>query len=618
MKKRNLLIGGLFALSITACAFGVVACSGEPPKEEVPVITERVRYTDETNPYAELEWQEFQDIDDWNDKLLNAPVYYQFEGSYSEAYQGNYSRDFLYMNCYEDGSVFGSVNGSNSECYYGYWTNVNSRGKEILVLHILLYNGKEYNQGMGEIVCDTQTGSYYDFASNIALDKWGNQRTMSISGYRYSPVKSLTVSGGKTEYTIGDDFTTKGLTVTVNRENGKSIAIDEESFGKSDCRVSFAGYDKATPGAQDITVTYLNTEIKTTYKVNVYGLTGIKVDASAGKTKYHLGDSFESTGIVVSAMRDNGTEGEIDHSRCEFSGFDASEPVEGQEISVKLKGTDYTTTYDIQVFGVKSFEIDASNVQKEYYVGDKLNTEGIVLNATFLDEATSEVNAKLCEFSGFDSSAAAESQTITVSFGGIEKTYNVKITAPVFNGKGKIDGASKDISIKINTPEACELKYDSTTLNLNYTTMSVGNLTVYNLVKTNSVDDATWGKLPKQYVLDKSDLSLSTAMIYEIPSNPQSVRAEQEPMPDIGGNTEQRYIILDEENGQATLTYKYWYAGQTDTFVMKYTLENGVLTFTELVEITAIGGGGANFEKMYKTWTLNADFTAVKYTPPQA
>ena len=74
MNKRYLLIGGLLAVSVTACAFALAGCN-QTPEEQVPEIKETVRYSEKTNPYAELTWQEIKDIDDWSDKVLYYAVF---------------------------------------------------------------------------------------------------------------------------------------------------------------------------------------------------------------------------------------------------------------------------------------------------------------------------------------------------------------------------------------------------------------------------------------------------------------------------------------------------------------------------------------------------------------
>ncbi len=86
-------------------------------------------------------------------------------------------------------------------------------------------------------------------------------------------------------------------------------------------------------------------------------------------------------------------------------------------------------------------------------------------------------------------------------------------------------------------------------------------------------------------------------------------------MPGIGGNTEQRVIFLDSETKEATISYKYWYAAHTDTFICKYTLEGDILTFTDLVKVVQVGGNGSQYGNLHKTWRLTDDFIAYKYTP---
>lgn len=532
MKKRLLLLCCLMTVALAVCALFAVGCG--PTEEEVPEITETVRYSEKTNPYAELTWQEYKDIDDWGKKQKEAPIYYQFEGSYSEAYQGNYSRTFLYMNCYEDGSLHATFGNEN---YYGFWTNVDRRGRTNVVLHIVRYNDREYNGGVYESVCEAMTHEYYEYSSTIIWDSFGT-RTVLISGGHYSPVKSLTVSGGQTKAMVGDDFSTDGLKVTVTREDGKSTDIDEQSFPQNDCRVKFSGYDSTTEGNHEITVTYINTDVTATYNCEVFGLGGISVDASEAKTTYYIGDTLDTKGLAIKADRND-----------------------GEKVSLA---------------------------------------------------------AKRCKFEGFDTSKAAESLAVKIKFADFETTYNIKVVEPTFKGNANYAGGSGEIALTLVGDKDCEVAFDGKTAKLNYTTRTVGEQIVYNLSRPaddTTITDAEWKGLHKQYICDKAALTLSMAMVYTIPDYPQSDREENEPMPGIGGNTEQRVIFLDSETKEATISYKYWYADHTDTFICKYTLEGDILTFTDLVKVVQVGGNGSQYGNLHKTWRLTDDFIAYKYTP---
>ncbi len=342
MNKRYLLIGGLLAVSVTACAFALAGCN-QTPEEQVPEIKETVRYSEKTNPYAEVTWQEIKDIDDWSDKILNSPVYYQFEGSYSEAYQGNYSRTYMYMNCYEDGSMHATYGNAN---YYGFWTNVDATGTETLILHILRVNDQEYNHGNYKSVCEAKTGDFYEYQVPVyVLDNGG--RTAFINGYHYSPVESITVENAPDKYILGDEFSTTGLVVNVTRENGKSMAIDKDSYGKSDCRVQFSGFDSNKKGEGEVTVTYINTEITATYPYTVMGIKSVDFNFEDATKEYYVGDSFDTTGVVVTATRDDDEVVEVPASRWEVKGFDSKRSIDKQTLTIKFG--EFSDTYDVAI-----------------------------------------------------------------------------------------------------------------------------------------------------------------------------------------------------------------------------------------------------------------------------
>ncbi len=529
MKKKLLLLCSLMIVALAVCSLFMIGCGSK--EEEVPEITETVRYSEKTNPYAELSWKDYKDIDDWGKKQKEAPIYYQFEGSYSEAYGGNYSRTFLYMNCYEDGSLHATFGNEN---YYGFWTNVDRRGRTNVVLHIVRYNDREYNSGVYESVCESMTHDFYEYSSTVIWDSFGT-RTVLISGGHYSPVKSLEVSGGQTKAMVGDDFSTKGLKVTVTREDGKSIDIDEQSFPQSDCRVKFSGYDSTTEGNHEITVTYINTEVKATYNCEVFGLSGISVDAKEAKTTYYVGDAFDTKGLAIMAARNDGE--------------------------------------------------------------------------------TVSLAAKRCTFEGFDTTQATEKQTITIKFADFETSFDIDVVEPTFKGEANYEGGKGEVELKLVTDKNCEIKFNGKTATLNYSTRKIADQTVYNLARPQgdtSLTDAEWNGLHKQFMCDKETLTLSMAMVYTIPDFPQSDRADNEPMPGIGGNTEQRVIFLDAEKGEATISYKYWYAEHTDTFICKYTIEEDILTFTELVKVVQVGGNGSQYSNLHKTWRITEDFMAYR------
>lgn len=74
----------------------------------------------------------------------------------------------------------------------------------------------------------------------------------------------------------------------------------------------------------------------------------------------------------------------------------------------------------------------------EYYQGDALDTTGLTVTVTYTDKSTREITEGF-QVTGFDSTEAVDSQTITVTYKGVTATYTVKINektfpSAVFNG----------------------------------------------------------------------------------------------------------------------------------------------------------------------------------------
>ena len=73
--------------------------------------------------------------------------------------------------------------------------------------------------------------------------------------------------------------------------------------------------------------------------------------------------------------------------------------------------------------GVTAIELNTTKVIKEFNVGDKINTDGLIINATRDDGVVAVLGVDKCEVKC--SGEAGESVPVTISFQGIEESYNV-------------------------------------------------------------------------------------------------------------------------------------------------------------------------------------------------
>ena len=121
------------------------------------------------------------------------------------------------------------------------------------------------------------------------------------------------------------------------------------SEGWEICQITadmISGFDSTKPGYQTITVDFGRFTCDKELYVEMPEITGIKVGKLPNKTVYDLNQELKTTGMVVKAITDNGTEFEI--TDYEVYGFDSSEA--GKK-TVSVSYIDFETTFEVEVTG---------------------------------------------------------------------------------------------------------------------------------------------------------------------------------------------------------------------------------------------------------------------------
>lgn len=137
----------------------------------------------------------------------------------------------------------------------------------------------------------------------------------------------------KIEYPKGDAFDTAGLSILVKYTDGTSETITTG--------FELSGFDSSSVGEKTITVTYKTHTA--TFKVTVYGLSGIRITSFPSKVYYKIGESFDPSGLTVAEVRHDGIEKEI--TDYDISGFDSS----------TAGSKTITVSYNVTVNGVTRF-----------------------------------------------------------------------------------------------------------------------------------------------------------------------------------------------------------------------------------------------------------------------
>ena len=182
----------------------------------------------------------------------------------------------------------------------------------------------------------------------------------------------ITTPPTRTEYQKGDTLDTTGMVVsTVWTDDSKEVLAD--GYTVSDL-------DSTETGEKTITITYQDFTATFTVEV-VADASGIRISHYPIKIYYKIGESFDSTGLVVVVVRQDGTEKEI--TDYTVSGFDSS------KAGTKTITVSYQTEIDgIETFvGYDEFEIKVTKDGKNPFEDntDPINVKVHWINGEFED-----------------------------------------------------------------------------------------------------------------------------------------------------------------------------------------------------------------------------------------
>ncbi len=240
----------------------------------------------------------------------------------------------------------------------------------------------------------------------------------------------------KTEYKVGEDLDLSGGVLTaaypaVYATNNQETFIAILNMNSSGIEVT--GYDKTKVGNQTITVKYAGAT--TTFNVTVKKeLSSIAITKEPNKTEYIDGESFDPTGMEVTATYSDGSTAPVtnytivggDNLTVGTTSITISYTEDGatkevtQAITVKVKETDPP----IALVEIKLTKLpDKTN----YIVGDAFDKTGIVVEAIYTDDTSKNITDE-CTFSPTVLETVGE-QTITVTYQGtVITTFNVTVS----------------------------------------------------------------------------------------------------------------------------------------------------------------------------------------------
>jgi hypothetical protein len=232
----------------------------------------------------------------------------------------------------------------------------------------------------------------------------------------------LTTPPTKLQYVVGQTFNPAGMVVSSVYTLGNPVPINHSNLTFD--------YDFTTPGNKVVTVNYgaysVNVDVVVVEKV----LSSVVVTTPPTKTIYVAGDTFDPTGMVVTANYNDGTSVVVNDYT-----YNQDPLVFGIE-SMVLTYQELTANVAITVNAValSGISVTTPPTKTEYVVGQTVNYQGIVVTAEFTDSTTSVIPFNQLVFSGFDSSIPATGQVITVAYGDQMTTFTIDIIEKAITG----------------------------------------------------------------------------------------------------------------------------------------------------------------------------------------
>ena len=319
-----------------------------------------------------------------------------------------------------------------------------------------------YNNGKTETIANgiTCTGFSSDaVGSKTVTASYGGKSTTFNVDIEAVKLVSIAVKTNPTKmsYYQGEALDSTGLTLTATYNNGKTETVTTG--------FTCSALDSSSAGQKTITVTYQG--LTTTFSVTVIAvnLVSVSVKTMPNKTSYFTGESFDQTGLTLTATYNNGNTETIS-SGIECTGF--SSATAGQKtVTASYGGKSTTFTVEVKAIVPTGITVKAAPNKTEYFVGDSYDGTGLVVNVTYNNGTNKDITTGFTT-SGF-SSATAGKNTVTVSYEGFTATFDVTIKAVELTG---IEIAKQPNKTTFNTGD--ELDTTGLVLTLKYNNGTTG------------------------------------------------------------------------------------------------------------------------------------------------
>ena len=210
-----------------------------------------------------------------------------------------------------------------------------------------------------------------------------------------------------TEYITGESFDATGMEVTATYSDGSSKVVTDYTCSPT---------GPLTSSVKSITVSYGGRTCAQT--ISVYDLESISADATGCRTGYLVGESFDKTGLVVTAKYGSITRTIEDY---DYSPKDAL-TLENKEITITFEGKSCTIGISVvEPTTLTSIKIIAGPAKGHYFDDQPFVKDGMVVSGVYSGGTTIPLDLAKVEVSESDG-------TVTATYTADSKTYTATCT----------------------------------------------------------------------------------------------------------------------------------------------------------------------------------------------
>uniref|UniRef100_A0AAU8B8V3 Ig-like domain protein n=1 Tax=Dulem virus 34 TaxID=3145752 RepID=A0AAU8B8V3_9CAUD len=223
----------------------------------------------------------------------------------------------------------------------------------------------------------------------------------------------------KTAYYIGETFEAAGMAIQATMSDGTTKIVTGWTYTPT-------GALTATSTAVTISYTENGVTKTCTQAITIRTLSSIAVATAPTKTAYKYGETFDATGMAITATYTDGTTRTV--TNWTYSPT-AALTLTNTEVTISYTegSVTKTCTQAITVSNtLSSIKVTTAPTKTEYFTGDAFSTAGMVVTATYADGSTKAVTGYT--YSPTTMAASTTSVTISYTEGGVTKTATQAVT----------------------------------------------------------------------------------------------------------------------------------------------------------------------------------------------